>query len=155
MIEDFAYEYFLRAFFDWTKSLGEGGKAVQKEISDILGVNKSTAHRYIKGSRKIPFERQVKIANAAGYDYITFLQRGKELFEAGRPQKMTHFDEVTEDHISFIPDFTHKEDAIEINQDLLKIDKRAPRKLESIKTFIKGVLAGLPEENNKTGTGEA
>ncbi len=95
------------------------------------------------------------IANKAGYDYITFLQIGKDIFEKGKPTDISKADKITKVHISLIPEFTNKEDAIEINQDLLRVDRKAPGKLESIKSFIKGILAGIPDESNKTGTDNA
>lgn len=87
MNQDFAYQYFQEAFCAWIDLMETQGKAPQKEITDLLKVNKSTVNRYVNETRSIPFDKQVMIANASGKHYLDFLIFGKGIFEKkhGKP----------------------------------------------------------------------
>lgn len=115
-----------------------------------IALNAKVSEAYISqiktGKRKAGFNAQVKIANACGYDYILFLQRGKELLLTGTTQSST-----AKIHTHPETQFTHPEPIQQIYQGLKKIDRMAPEKLDVVKVYIDGLLAGLQPTPEKRG----
>jgi hypothetical protein len=88
MIELKPYIYFQKALEFW---IDETGTGYQKILSIGTEYGKSYISQLLNPERKkpIPFEAQVKIADACGYDYLSFLQLGKQLYEGEPPQDIS------------------------------------------------------------------
>jgi hypothetical protein len=88
MIELKPYLYFQKALEFW---IDETGTGYQKILSIGTEYGKSYISQLLNPERKkpIPFEAQVKIADACGYDYLSFLRLGKQLYEGEPPQDIS------------------------------------------------------------------
>ncbi len=118
------YKYFKAALSVWIKETGNGH---QKILALETGYGKSYISQLLNPERKkpIPFEAQVKISVACGYDYISFLNHGKELYEqTAAAKKIVTFSDIEKKHRQTITQFQDKETALEFNKILIEIENK-------------------------------
>ena len=90
MEQDQSYRYFIEALKRWLEKNKD--KAPQKLLSINSGISVPNVSKHLSPKRKkpIPYEAQVKYANACGFDYFSFLQKGKQILTAGFSIIETH-----------------------------------------------------------------
>lgn len=129
MGEERAYSYFLTAFVHILNN-----KYSAFEIAISADVSEAYISQIKNEKRHAGFKGQVKIANACGYDYLGFLQLGRELIEgpaekaAPGPEheKIEKADPVISMHQDLIKGFKDPETAKEVNSILIKIEATDP-----------------------------
>jgi len=137
MSVDNTYKYFLKALEQWIKKTGYGHK---KLLSLGCECGKSQITQLLNPDRKnpIPFHRQVQISETCGMPYIEFLQHGKALLKGNKTPQTNQTTSITKKHQELISDFKDKKEAIEINQNLIKLEKLDIEAFHSIAGLIKG-----------------
>lgn len=138
MDQDFAYQYFQEALLSWIDSRKAQNKAPQKELADLLKVNKSTVNRYVNDTRGgVSFDKQVMIANACGKHYLDFLIFGKKIFETkhsklSSPESKSETKAKTESEI----DTGENEEVIESQKKMIAILENQVAGLEKDKARL-------------------
>lgn len=132
-----AYVYFKKATETWL----EKNKKTQNWLALELAVNDGTISRYFGESRNIPFDKQLKIAHACGYDYLAFLQYGKNILEGFtvRSNNIQKLDDSTIAHQGIIPSFKDEKTGKEINENLLKIEAADSKKFYKLAGRIEAI----------------
>ena len=78
--EDPSYEYFMLAF----------KLCLKKHSAKVIAIDAEVSEAYLsqikRKKRAAGFQGQIKIANACGYDYIDFIQLGKNLLDANKKE---------------------------------------------------------------------
>lgn len=77
------YDYFMAAL----EYLLNGKEITQKEISDITGTAAQTISAFVNRKKTPGLTKQEEIAGACGYEYLEFIQFGKELLQSESPEK--------------------------------------------------------------------
>lgn len=95
------YDYFKAALNTWVKETGTG---YQKVLSIETGYGKSYISQLFNPKREKPisFEVQIKIAEACGEDYLSFLEKGRELLERKSLLKPEPLNPIVEAIIEFL-----------------------------------------------------
>ncbi|NOX32536.1 MAG: hypothetical protein GXP56_02195 [Deltaproteobacteria bacterium] len=137
-MEDMAYAYFKKAAMMWL----EKNEKTQNWLALEIGVEDGTVSRYLGESRNVPFNKQIKIANACGYDYLSFLQYGKDLLEgksATPPNKLISINPA----VKLLNECIQKA-GVEINAKQKEaVTKIIRKKQEQIKEEINDVLVAF------------
>lgn len=123
MTEEKAYSYFLTAFLHVLNV-----KYSAFEIAISADVSEAYISQIKNQKRRAGFKGQVKISNACGYDYLDFLQLGRELIEgaAEKPESpkgsVEKLDPVVSMHQDVIKRFKDQKTAKEVNENLITIE---------------------------------
>lgn len=77
---DIVYSWFYEAL---KEAIKKNGRGFQSALAAHTGKTEGGISNITSGSKRAAFDTQVKIAEAAGYEYLEFLKRGRQLMEGG------------------------------------------------------------------------
>ena len=113
----------------------------QAQIAKELKVGLSRYQRYERGQRDIPASVLVSMVNL-GID-PTWLLTGSSVEP---PKKIVGYDDVVEQNFDIVRQFKNHEDAKEINQDLLILERLSEKDFFKAAAYIKGLLDGCKDK---------
>jgi len=79
----FEYDYFFKALLHCIEK--RGGRGVQVSVSISTGIAEATISDIVNLKRLATFEQQVGIAKTFGFDYLSFMQLGRDLLDGKKP----------------------------------------------------------------------
>ncbi len=138
-------DYFRSAVKAHLKTIPRGG---QKILAEESGLTPRHLNDFLGGRRAMTEDDQIKITDHIGVDYLDFLQIGKELITGETPstEKTQQVISLEDKPIKVTNNFQNQEIALEINTDLLAIEKIDPDELEEIRDNIKSKLKKLTKK---------
>lgn len=127
----------------------------QAQMAEKLGIGLSSYQCYERGERDIPSSVLVTLVGV-GVD-ATWLLTG---CVAEEPKKVVGYDDVVVRHFEIIRQFKNREEAKEVNQDLLALEQLSEKDFFKATAYIKGLLDGCKDKveeqvpgKKKTGNG--
>jgi len=151
MGKDLTYIYFKMALDNWLAS----DENTQKVLAVESGYTKGYISQLLDEDRKKPigFEPQIRLAMACGYDYLSFLQRGKYLLE-GEASKVYSLGSAQKQHHEIIEKFEDPEMAKQFNENLVIIEKHAKKSYNRLFKESENLAEALkeavgPEQNQE------
>lgn len=144
------YQYFLCALNAWISKKQDAKEPYQKQLAISLDVGEPTISKYLKNRTQkiIPFKSQVAIAEHISGDYISFLEKGKTIYEISNPLKLT-----VSKHRDLVGNFLDQERGLRINSKLIQAERLNPKTLDNIEGYIDSKLEELKQKKTpKTGT---
>ena len=136
-------EYFRKAIWDYLENKERGA---QSRLAVNSGVEIKHLNDFLAGRRAMKELLRLQITNYLGVDYLDFLQHGKKLLcgedHVGNGENSAIIS-LSDNHADITKKFQNQDIAIEINTDLVEIEKIDPYELEEIRDNIKSKLKKL------------
>lgn len=163
---DYNFANFLRK---WVKRKFGDGYGYLKAAGDELGVGKVYLGNILAGRRSTPEEKKREIARKIGvpYEEMIGIESGPaSCAEQPSTYTATEKDPIMLEHYRIVQEFHNKQLALEINKNLIKIEKLNPVDFKDLSTFIKiradeiekkalseEIKRGTPEKGLENGNG--
>lgn len=146
MNNNLPYQYFLSALDAWIAKKQEKKDPYQKELALNIGVGEPTISKYLKSRKEkiIPFNSQVAIAEHISGDYLSFLEKGKSIYEISNPIKLT-----TAQHRELVGKFVDQERGLRINSKLVYAEKIEHDSLDKIEQLIDIEIKDIEKRSGK------
>jgi transcriptional regulator with XRE-family HTH domain len=135
---------------DRFKAIRNEKNMTQKYFAESLGVKQSYIS-HVESGKRIPGRTVIKLLCLLYEINEKWLCNGEDEMCVQKPNG-NHLKVVgTTSHQDIVAQFDNPKLAEQISQDLLFIEKNDAEKLDTIHTFIKGVMAGLTPTKKKIG----
>lgn len=148
MKKNLPYQYFLRALDSWINGQKKKKMPYQKNLAIGIGVTEPTISKYLKTKETniIPFHSQVSIAEYIDDDYLSFLEKGKIIYEIEHPAKIKKLKPLTK-HQKLVQGFEDQERACRINSKLLHAERIDYDSLDTIENIIDAQINGMEKKH--------
>lgn len=121
-----------------------------KDFSAICDLTKGQIQKYLNGSQEPKMVFFNHISENFPLINIEWLITGTGAIEKNTEQgvgdQIVKLKPVVEKHIDVVKQFDDHEAAVDINQDLVFIEKKSKVKFEKVRSYIKGMREGLEDE---------
>lgn len=131
------------------KIIRKNNKLSQRDFAVKIGVSYVTLQSYEKDASAITVKMTKNIASIFGVDLVWLLTGEGDMNSSGRSENMesvVKLKPVVEKHIDVVKQFDDHEAAVDMNQDLVFIEKKSKTKFEKVRSYIKGMREGLEDD---------
>lgn len=120
----------------------------QKEFSIKTGISPGNISGIENNLSDPSYSAIMKVIEVYSVD-VEWLLTGKSLEkenECSKKRGLIKFHPAVEKHIDVVKQFNDHEAAVDINQDLVFIERKSKTKFEKVRTYIKGLREGLEDD---------
>jgi len=121
-----------------------------KDFSAVCGLTKGQIQKYLNGSQEPKMIFFNRISENFPFINIEWLITGTGIIEKnieqGEGGQIVKLKPVVEKHIDVVKQFDDHEAAVDMNQDLVFIEKKSKTKFEKVRSYIKGMREGLEDD---------